>query len=295
MCGWNNTTSTDYNDLWAYHPATDTWVQKASLPGPPRYAGVAFSINGIGYFGTGAANATWYNDLYAFDPTTNTWEQKTNFPGNGRRWAVGFAAEGKGYIGTGESSGIRYRDFYAYDPFTDTWQQRADLGSNNRRNGYAFVVDGHAYVGGGQDFIQNWNDFHRYDVNTDSWLPAATFPLAACKNGTCFSTGEEAFIVGGNGQSPVLSHAWRFSPDISTAMSEEENLALHVYPNPANDQLVVHGADRAAFTIHDALGRSMQHGVLNAPVDVRTLPEGPYVLRIVGMDRSMALPFLVRR
>ena len=96
MCGWNNSTSTDYNDLWAYHPATDTWVQKASLPGPPRYAGVAFSIDDIGYFGTGAASATWYNDLYAFDPTTNTWEQKANFPGNGRRWAVGFAVEGKG-------------------------------------------------------------------------------------------------------------------------------------------------------------------------------------------------------
>ncbi len=295
MCGWNNSTSTDYNDLWAYHPATDTWEQKASLPAPPRSAGVAFSIGGIGYYGTGAANATWYNDFYAYDPTTNTWEQKPNFPSNGRRWAVGFAMEGKGYIGTGESSGVRYRDFYAFDPATNTWEQRASLGTTNRRQAYAFTIADQGYVGGGVDFVENWNDFHRYDVATNSWIPATSFPLTACKNGTAFSTGTEAYIVGGNGQAPVLTHAWRFTADLNTTVEEMGNTDLRIYPNPANEYLVVQGPERAPFSMHDARGVLVQRGTVNTPVDVRSLPEGLYVLRVEGNDQTFSVRFVVQR
>jgi len=295
MCGWNNSTSTNYNDLWAYHPATDTWEQKASLPAPPRYAGVAFSIDGIGYFGTGAASATWYNDFYAYDPTTNTWEQKANFPGNGRRWAVGFAMEGKGYIGTGESSGVRYRDFYAFDPANNTWEQRAMLGTNNRRQAYAFTIDDQGYVGGGVDFTENWNDFNRYDAATNTWIPATSFPLAACRNGTSFSVANAAYIVGGNGQAPVLAHVWRFVPDISTAVNDADEAIWRVYPNPADAQLFVHGADRTAYTIHDARGGLVRAGILSGAVDVHALPEGLYMLQLEGSDRRTSLRFVVQR
>jgi len=295
MCGWNNSTSTDYNDLWAYHPATNTWVQKASLPGPPRYAGVAFSIDGIGYYGTGAANATWYNDLYAFDPTTNTWEQKANFPGNGRRWAVGFAAEGKGYIGTGESSGVRYRDFYAYDPATDTWQQRASLGNTNRRQAYAFTINDQGYVGGGVDFVENWNDFHRYDVAANAWVPVSSFPLAACRNGTAFSTGEEAYIVGGNGQAPVLSHTWRFSPDQSTQVAHAADPAPRAYPNPTSTQLNIEPAQFSPYSITDALGTVVAQGTKVNAIDVSMLTPGLYVLRSHGGSADAIIRFVVER
>lgn len=295
MCGWNNSTSTDYNDLWAYHPATDTWVQKASLPGPPRYAGVAFSIDGIGYYGTGAANATWYNDLYAFDPTTNTWEQKANFPGNGRRWAVGFAAEGKGYIGTGESSGVRYRDFYAYDPATNTWEQRAMLGNTNRRQAYAFTINDQGYVGGGVDFVENWNDFHRYDVAANAWVPVSSFPLAACKNGTCFSTGEEAFIVGGNGQAPVLSHTWRFSPAISTGLLNAFDHTHTPYPNPARDHLYIDLAQVQSYIVLDTVGAVVARGTAKRSVDVSALAPGLYTLRLGGATSPSTVRFVVER
>lgn len=295
MCGWNNSTSTDYNDLWAYHPDSDTWEQKASLPGPARYAGVAFSIDGIGYYGTGAANATWYNDLYAYDPTTDTWEQKANFPGNGRRWAVAFSAEGKGYIGTGESSGVRYRDFYAYEPVTDTWQQRASLGTQNRRQAYGFAIDGQGYAGGGVDFVENRNDFHRYDVGTDTWVQVNNFPLSACKNGTCFSTGEEAFIVGGNGQLPVLSSTWRFTVELSTGISGVVGTGLRVHPNPVRDQLNVDLEGPGAYQVLDALGAVRARGALRRTVDVSLLPTGMYVLVVERAGALASARFVVER
>jgi hypothetical protein len=203
--------------------------------------------------------------------------------------------EGKGYIGTGESSGVRYRDFYAFDPVNDMWEQRASLGTNNRRQAYAFTINDQGYVGGGVDFVENWNDFHRYDVITNSWVQVTSFPLTVCKNGTSFSTGEEAFIVGGNGQAPVLSHAWRFSPDISTTVNEEDRSDLRMYPNPAHAQLFVHGADRAPYTIHDARGALVQTGILNGAVDVHALPEGLYVLQLEGIDKRISLRFVVQR
>lgn len=255
----------------------------------------AFSIDGIGYFGTGAANAIWRNDFYAYDPTTDTWEQKPNFPGNGRRWAVGFAMEGKGYIGTGESSGVRYRDFYAYDPATNTWQQRASLGTTNRRQAYAFTINDQGYVGGGVDFVENWNDFHRYDPDTDSWIPVASFPLAACRNGTSFSVADAAYIVGGNGQAPVLSHTWRFGPDISTSVNEEDGMDINVHPNPANAELVVQGVGRVPYTVCDARGALVLAGTLNGAVDVQALPEGLYLLRLEGPEQPRTMRFMVQR
>ena len=285
----------DYNDLWAYDPATDTWEQKASLPAPPRYAGVAFSIDGIGYYGTGAGNAIYYNDFHAYDPVTDTWMQKADFPGNARRWAVGFAVDGRGYIGTGESSGVRYRDFHAYDPLTDTWQQRADLGSTNRRNGYAFMVDGHAYAGGGQDFTQNWNDFHRYDVGADSWLPVSAFPLNACKNGASFSTGNAAFIVGGNGQLPVLDEIWRFLPDITTGSIEHRFNTHLLFPNPVNDRLWIKAPEKARYVIHDPRGAIVAAGQVGTSIDMDRLPEGLYTLIVEGGEERSVERFMIAR
>ena len=33
------------NDLWEYDMEQDSWTQKATFPGPPRSAAVAFSVN----------------------------------------------------------------------------------------------------------------------------------------------------------------------------------------------------------------------------------------------------------
>ena len=41
------------NDFWEYDPATDSWVQKANLPGVARYNATGLAIGNKGYIGTG--------------------------------------------------------------------------------------------------------------------------------------------------------------------------------------------------------------------------------------------------
>ena len=89
------------NDFWQYDPSQNKWDSVTAPNGPSaRYGAVAFSINDIGYVGTGY-DGNYLKDFWAYDPNNNTWTQKTSFGGSKRRDAVGFVIDGKGYICTG--------------------------------------------------------------------------------------------------------------------------------------------------------------------------------------------------
>jgi N-acetylneuraminic acid mutarotase len=61
--------STLENNTWAYNFANDTWQKRTSYERMPRYGAVAFSINGIGYVGTGySGNGLPYDNFDVFYP-----------------------------------------------------------------------------------------------------------------------------------------------------------------------------------------------------------------------------------
>jgi len=139
------------NDFWQYDPASNTWDSVNAPNGPtPRYGAVAFSINDIGYVGTGY-DGNYLKDFFAYDPANNIWTKKTSFGGSKRRDAVGFVIDGKGYICTGINNGSYETDFYMYDPAGDTWTAKrkiTDASDENyddeytiiRSNAVAFVI-----------------------------------------------------------------------------------------------------------------------------------------------------------
>lgn len=81
--------------------------------------------------------------------------------------------------------------------------------------------------------------------------------------------------------------------DFSTSTSGPDLAPLLLFPNPATDHLTVQRTDGAApvpYTVHDALGRTLQRGMLNAAsstLDIRTLPTGSYLLRTDGTSRQV--------
>src|ERR1043166_2957203 len=89
--------------IWSYSTfAQNTWVQKNDFAGTQRDDGVSFSINGIGYFGTGMdAGFQLNNDLWEYNPANDAWTQKASLPAAPRQYAVGFSLNGRGYIATG--------------------------------------------------------------------------------------------------------------------------------------------------------------------------------------------------
>ncbi|MCR9173022.1 MAG: T9SS type A sorting domain-containing protein [bacterium] len=163
-----------FDDWWEYDPSTNAWTQKADYLGGICYHAAGFTIDDIGYVGTGRispSGSVLVKDFFKYDATNNTWTQLTDFPGSGRRGAVGFAIGEYGYIGTGSSS----QDMYRYHPPTDSWTQVANVPGGARMSAIGFSLDGYGYVGTGYRYSQGWSstDFYKYDPTTDTWTPIA--------------------------------------------------------------------------------------------------------------------------
>lgn len=126
------------------------WVQKADYSGGEIYDPFCFSINGVGYVGTGKAltGITYRQEFWAYDPVSDVWTQKGTYPGSGRFGAKAFVIDGIGYAGTGWDPAAK-RDFYAYDPNTNIWTQISDFGGSGRYTAVAFSVGSKGYLGMG--------------------------------------------------------------------------------------------------------------------------------------------------
>ena len=58
-----------FNDLWAYDPASNSWSQRADLPGAVRSDAVAFTLGGKGYVAAGES----LNGVLLSDPSMSAW------------------------------------------------------------------------------------------------------------------------------------------------------------------------------------------------------------------------------
>ena len=148
--------SINYNDLWEYDPANDTWTQKANIGSVGRYGGVGFSIGTKGYIGTGTSNSGLLSDFWEWNQTTDTWTQKANLPAGGRHSATGFSIGAKGYIGTGlGTTGVDYKDFWEWDQASNTWSQKPDFTGGKRCRAVGFSIGNLGYIGTGSDSSNN--------------------------------------------------------------------------------------------------------------------------------------------
>lgn len=85
--GHNSRKSTPvYADFWAYDPATNTWTEKAPLPGGARAEASGFSIGNKGYLGGGGLS-----DFWEYDPAGNTWTRKADIGAGAIRFAPAFS------------------------------------------------------------------------------------------------------------------------------------------------------------------------------------------------------------
>ncbi len=221
--GYGRDQNTELGDLWVYDPVNNIWDSVEAINAPvPRYGAVTFSIDGIGYMGTGY-NGNALSDFYAFNPANSTWTQKAYCPTKVRE-AVSFVIDGNGYVVTGEKNGVSIDDFYMYDPSTNVWDTKrpiADVSDESydddysivRRQGVAFVIGGKAYVTLGNNNSSIKKDCWEYDPVTDLWVDRTSFEGAG-RNDACAFTTESGrgFIVSGTSSSGYFDDLWEFHP-----------------------------------------------------------------------------------
>lgn len=73
------------NSFYEYTPATDTWVQKADVPGPEKYGCAGFSAFNVGYIGGGKKNDfSFERKFYSYNPSNDSWQEVNDliFPEN---------------------------------------------------------------------------------------------------------------------------------------------------------------------------------------------------------------------
>lgn len=200
-------------DWWEYDPATNAWTQKADYMGGPTYHASGFTIDNIGYVGTGRIpGSVLVNDFYSYDPTTNSWTQLNDVPGPGRRGGVGFAINGQGYIGTGSGN----NDMHRYDPTTGNWTTVSSMPTGGRISAVGFELNGYGYVGTG-DLWGATNDFWKYDPTFDTWTQMAPVGPIPRQEASGFAVNGKGYILTGDDFSSGNNYKdmWEYDPTLN--------------------------------------------------------------------------------
>jgi len=211
-----------YNDFWEFDGITNSWQQKATFPGQPRQAAIAFSADGRAYVGTGITNRSAFSDIYEYNPVENTWRRVADYPGGPRYIAMAFGIGNKGYVGGGKDQNFVYGtvDFYEFDPAigeTGTWTRKADIGSIRRSTGVGFNIGEKGYIGLGlQDYDTRLADLWEYDPAIDVWTRKADFPTSpelgyGRWGAVAFSIADKAYVGQGYYYEPH-GDMWEYNP-----------------------------------------------------------------------------------
>jgi type IX secretion system substrate protein len=84
--------------------------------------------------------------------------------------------------------------------------------------------------------------------------------------------------------------------DITVGLNENISLSFSLYPNPANNYIVIKGLNsgqRPLYSIISIHGKVVKQGFLNAEsIAVQDLPAGIYILRILEGNRNYSIKFI---
>lgn len=207
LCGGVDTAEIIHKDLWAYNPQSDSWTQKANLPGSARRDAISFVINDFAYVGSGmdslsGPTGNTLKDFWRYNPLSNSWSAVADFPGAGGQgvyFATGFSVAGKGYLCGGKIGPNMYSSqLWEYKPSNNQWMQRANFPGGVRYQMLSFVIGSKAYVGMGTDQNIFKKDMYCYDPGGNNWQAIAPFPAYERASATTFTLEERGFVSLGN-------------------------------------------------------------------------------------------------
>jgi N-acetylneuraminic acid mutarotase len=221
------------NDFWEYNPDDNSWRQIADFLGDYpdeakyRYGAIAFSLNDLGYVGSGygASTATGgandLKDLWEYNPGLDTWTRKASIGNSKRSNAFVFVINGVAYVGGGTNNGTYPTDFWKYNLTENRWDELNPLDDADnsdytyaiqRESAATFVVNGHAYLCGGT-YSSILSNVWEYDVATDLWTEKTSFEGTARDAAVSFAVGSKGYITTGrNGSSLRFDDLWSFDP-----------------------------------------------------------------------------------
>lgn len=156
-----------YKDFYKFNPSNPSgsqWSVTDSMPGQPIYGMIGFSINGVGYAGTGDTKAMGYsNTFYEYHPERPDGEKWSIVPNiNPTKRCLGsvFIIDDCAYIIGGHTNGDLVRSFERFSPNSEKGDSRwykisQDFEYDYRNSKYnkvfrygaaAFSINGRGYI-----------------------------------------------------------------------------------------------------------------------------------------------------
>ena len=231
--------------LWGFG---QQWSQIDDFPGLKRDDGVAFTIGGGAYCGTGLDLGFNHTaDFYRFDFGTETWSQSASLPDSCRRqYATSFSYDDEGYLfgGVG-ANGTYFNDLWKYSSATDSWMHLSNLPDAGRSGSSCFVIEDTVYVvGGGNGVSPALSEVWAYAILSGTWTEKASMPVTMWR-GMAWSYGGEGYMGLG------LDYNYFANPDFyrydpvqdSWVLVPQLSLTPRVYPSYSQigDKVYVYG------------------------------------------------------
>ncbi|MEL6918916.1 MAG: kelch repeat-containing protein [Bacteroidota bacterium] len=192
------------------------WVDRSIFDGTPRSGAAAFTIDNLGYMGTGFDGDDRLNDFWVYDMEGNFWSQLASFPGIERSSAAAFTINGNGYMGLGFDGDDELEDFYRYNVAANSWDSIAPYGGSLRRGAVAFNSSSFGYVGTGFDGDNDRKDFWKYDPSNDTWTELVGFGGTKRRDAAVFSIGNLVYLGTGVSNGLNQSDFWVFDLNSET-------------------------------------------------------------------------------
>jgi len=219
--GYDDSTSTNLKDFYAYDTQSGQWTKKADLPAVARQQAVGFAINGKGYIGTGLDDQkNPLADFYQYDPASGNWkvDAANDYPGDNKYGAVAFTHNNTAYIvtGNGGNAGLT-NDFFAFDG--TTWTQLRKIisissdtyddsyTSITRSNGVAFTIGDWAYLTTGNN-SNTW----AYNFSTDLWEVRTPYQQTSRAGAVGFALGNYGYVGTGAIGTDLTNNFSQFDP-----------------------------------------------------------------------------------
>ena len=244
--------ATYFNDFYEFDPEGTTkvldvngkikelpgeWAVTDSFPGGKITGTISFTLNDIGYVGTGYTKELGAsNTFYAYNPDNaegEKWSIVENINAAKRQNGSVFIIDGYAYIFGGVNNGIAVEDLERFNPAEPKGDYRwfkisQDLYDDYRRSGelqrqraVAFSVNGRGYLccgsaasGGAKNDTWEYIPFAGSE-GRGKWIKVASFEGANRYNACSFVVNNSAYVLcgqNGTSESSYYDDVWNFDP-----------------------------------------------------------------------------------